>query len=160
MAMDLFLQIDTWIGESEDKQFNKWVDILAWSWGGSQSGTAVIGGGMGGGKVNMQNFSCTKFTDILTPKLWQHLCKGTHIPEIRFRARKAGGTPFVYLELDFKDAIVTGVSTGGSGGEDRTTENLTFDYKEYKLKYYQQAATGDSAGDDEVTYNIATNEAS
>lgn len=160
MAMDLFIQIDTWIGESEDKQFTQWVDVLAWSWGGSQSGTASMGGGMGGGKVNMQNFSFTKFTDILSPKLWQHLCKGTHIPEIKFRARKAGGTPFVYMELDFKDAIVTGVSTGGSGGEDRTTENVTFDYKEYKLKYYKQGKTGESDGDDEVTYNISTNEAS
>ena len=36
------------------------IDILAWSWGLSNSGTAHVGGGAGAGKVNVQDISVTK----------------------------------------------------------------------------------------------------
>ena len=47
MAMDMFLKIDDVKGESRDKDASKngTIDILAWSWGMSNSGTAHIGGG-------------------------------------------------------------------------------------------------------------------
>ena len=158
MAMDLFIKIGSLEGEGEDAEFNKWIDVLAWSWGGSQSGTAVSGCGMGGGKVNMQNFSFTKYTDIVSPKLWGQMSTGKHFDKVQFKARKSGGKPFVYLDMEFEFAILTAISTGGSGGEDRTTENVTFDYKTFKLQYFKQSKdTGESDGDDQFKFDIAQN---
>jgi type VI protein secretion system component Hcp len=37
-----------------------------------------------------------------------------------FKARKAGSKQYVYIEIKIDDVIVTSVSTGGSGGDDRT----------------------------------------
>jgi type VI secretion system secreted protein Hcp len=48
MAVDMFMKIDGVTGESRDKTHGKEIDVLAWSWGMSQSGTARIGGGAGG----------------------------------------------------------------------------------------------------------------
>ncbi len=37
-----------------------------------------------------------------------------------------------------KDVIVTSVSTGGSGGEDRLTENCSLNFSQYKVEYQPQ----------------------
>ncbi|PSJ57001.1 Hcp family type VI secretion system effector [Kumtagia ephedrae] len=160
MAQDMFIKIGTLKGEAQDDQFPAWVDVLAWSLGGAQSGTAHQGGGMGGGKVSLQDFSFTKYTDVLSPKIWGHMCDGKHFPTVEFKARKAGGKPFVYLEIKMEDAIVTSVSTGGSGGEDRTTENVTFNFKKYTIKYNQQSKRGDLEVSDEYWYDMAKSKGS
>lgn len=160
MALDVFVKIGSLESESEDKEFNKWIDVLSWSWGGTQSGTARAGGGMGGGKVDLQDFTFTKRTDMVSPKLWLHLCTGKHFDKVEFKVRKAGGEPFVYLEGEFTDCIITGISTGGAGGDDLTMENVSLNFKKFKLKYHKQSAqTGKSDGDDEITYDLAKNEA-
>jgi type VI secretion system secreted protein Hcp len=112
---------------------------------------------MGGGKVSLQDFSFTKYTDIVSPKLWGKMCTGEHYDVVEFKARKAGGKPFVYLEIKMEDVIVTSVSTGGSGGEDRTTENVTLNFKKFKQTYKQQSKTGGLEASDDFAFDIAKN---
>jgi len=71
-------------GESKDRaQGPKGdCDVLAWSWGMSQSGSFHTGGGGGAGKANIQDISFTKWVDKATPALMKHLTKGTHIDEV------------------------------------------------------------------------------
>ena len=45
------------------------IDLLAWSWGMSQSGSFHVGGGGGAGKANFQDISCTKWIDKGSPVL-------------------------------------------------------------------------------------------
>ena len=49
-----------------DKTHAEEIDVLAWSWGMSQSGSMHMGGG-GAGKVNVQDLSFTKYIDKSTP---------------------------------------------------------------------------------------------
>jgi hypothetical protein len=51
MAMDMFLDIKDVKGESRDGKFKDKIDILSWSWGLSNSGTAHVGGGAGAGAL-------------------------------------------------------------------------------------------------------------
>ena len=57
MAVDMFLKLDDVKGESRDNKHKDEIDVLAWSWGVSQSGTMHTGGGGGAGKVNVQDLS-------------------------------------------------------------------------------------------------------
>ncbi len=61
--------------------------------------------------------------------------------------------------LELEDIIVTHASLGGSGGEDRLTENVTLNFRKFHLKYTPQKESG--AGDAEVEHkwNIAENAA-
>ena len=60
MAMDMFVKIGKLAGESADKSGHKdEIDVLAWSWGVSNSGSAHVGGGAGAGKANIQDLSLT-----------------------------------------------------------------------------------------------------
>ncbi|HXI52450.1 MAG TPA: type VI secretion system tube protein Hcp, partial [Candidatus Saccharimonadales bacterium] len=115
----MFIKIGDVDGESKDKTHLKSIDVLAWSWGLSNSGSAHTGGGAGAGKVNVQDISITKYVDSASPKLMLACCSGTHYPEALLTVRKAGGTPVEYIKIKVEEVLITAVSTGGSGGEDR-----------------------------------------
>ena len=160
MAVDMFINLGPTIkGESKDRaQGPKGdCDVLAWSWGMSQSGSFHTGGGGGAGKANIQDISFTKWVDKATPALMKHLTKGTHIDEVILLVRKAGGKQEVYIKFNLKKCIITSLSTGGSGGEDRLTENVTINFAEVKFEYFLQDHTGAVASGGEFSYNIEEN---
>ena len=101
------------------------IDVLAWSWGLSQSGTFASGGGGGAGKVNAQDLSITKYVDKASPELLLACSNGKHIKDAVLSIRKAGESPLEYLTITLEKVLVSSVSTGGTGGEDRLTENVT-----------------------------------
>src|SRR5919206_1644559 len=123
MAVDMFLKIKPVDGESRDSKHSKEIDVLAWSWGMSQSGTTHQGGGGGSGKVSVQDLSLTKYVDAASAPLMLACCNGQHFDEATLTVRKAGKDPLEYLIITMKQIIVTSVHTGGAGSEDRLTEN-------------------------------------
>ena len=162
MALDMFLNMGANIkGESRDKtQGPKGdIDILAWSWGMSQSGTTHMGGGGGAGKANFQDISVTKYVDSSSNALMTALAKGSHIAECSLMVRKAGEGQQKYIHITMKECLVTSISTGGSGGEDRLTENITINFGEVKFDYTPQDSKGTVAGDKTFAWNIAENHA-
>jgi type VI secretion system secreted protein Hcp len=157
MAVDMFIKIGDLKGESVDDKHKEEIDVLAWSWGMSQSGTTHLGTGGGDGKVNVQDISFTKYVDKSSPNLMQYCCNGKHFAEALLTVRKAGETPLEYLKLTLKDLMITAVSTGGSGGEDRLTENVTLNFSQFKVEYTPQKKDG--TGDAAVTigWDVAKN---
>ncbi|MES2089201.1 MAG: type VI secretion system tube protein Hcp [Pseudomonadota bacterium] len=158
MAVDMFIKIGDIKGESRDKVHAGLIDVLAWSWGMSNSGSAHVGGGAGAGKVNVQDLSFTKYIDKSSTNLITACCKGAHYPEATLTVRKAGGTPLEYLIITLTEVLVTSVSTGGSGGEDRLTENVTLNFAKFKVAYQPQDKAGAKDGGVLTSiYNIAEN---
>jgi type VI secretion system secreted protein Hcp len=159
MAVDIFLKLSNGLdGEAMDKARSGQIDVLAWSWGMSQSGTTHVGGGGGAGKANFQDISVTKWVDKASAKLMQACAKGTHVDEGELVVRKAGDNPLEYLKIEIKDIIVSSVSTGGSGGEDRLTENVSLNFSEFKVSYQEQDDKGAKKGGAvEFGWNIAKN---
>ena len=91
MAVDIFLKIKGIEGESKDASHKGDIDILGFSWSGSQSGTMHGGGGGGSGKVSVQDVSFSKYVDKASPNLIAYLCSGKHVTEATLIVRKAGG---------------------------------------------------------------------
>lgn len=159
MAVDMFIKIKGVAGESEDHEHKGENDVLAWSWGMSQSGTMHVGGGGGAGKANFQDLGITKWVDKGSVTLMQHCAKGTHIESAQLIVRKAGDKPLEYIKLDMKEMIVSSISTGGSGGEDRLTENVSLNFREWKMTYTPQSKDGSGGGAVDFGFNIAKNQA-
>lgn len=158
MAVDMFIQIGDIEGESEDSVHKGKIDVLAWSWGMSNSGTTHTGGGGGSGKVSVQDISVTKYVDASSNALIMSACKGTHHPEALLIVRKAGGSPVEYIKIKMEEVIITSVSTGGSGGEDRLTENVSLNFAKFKYEYQPQDKTGaELGGAKEAGWDIAGN---
>jgi type VI secretion system secreted protein Hcp len=155
MAVDMFLAIKDVKGEAHDKAHKEEIDVLAWSWGVSQSGTMHVGGGGGGGKADFQDISVTKWIDKASATLMRMCATGEHIPDATLTVRKAGKSPLEYLVLKMYEILVTSVSTGGSGGEDRLTENITLNFAKIDVTYKDQKADGTAGKTFESKFNIA-----
>ena len=153
----MFLKLDGIEGEAQDSVHKKEIDILAWSWGASQSGTTHMGAGGGGGKANIQDISFTHYVDSASHMLLQRCFDGKHITEGKLVVRKAGGTPLEYITIEMKDIMVTSVSTGGSGGEDRLTENVTLNFAIVDFTFKPQKEDGSADADKKAGWDIAEN---
>ena len=159
MAVDMFMKIGDIKGESKDNdaKHKDTIDVLAWSWGMSNSGSAQVGGGAGAGKVNVQDLSFTKYIDHATPDLMLACCNGKHYDEALLTVRKAGANPVEYLKIKMTEVLITSLSTGGSGGEDRLTENVTLNFAKVHLDYTPQDAKGKGGTAKPASWDIAGN---
>lgn len=157
MATDFFLVLDGIKGESQDHKHKDQIDIISWSWGASQSGTTHTGTGSGSGKVAVHDLSITKYIDKSSPILSQHCHTGKHIKKGKLICRKAGDKPLEYLTIELEDIMVSNVSHGGHGGEDRLTESLSLNFAQVHMKYAQQNSDGSKGAEVEHKYHIAQN---
>lgn len=158
MAVDMFLDITGEIkGEAQDKEHKDTIDVLAWSWGMSQSGSFHVGGGGGAGKANFQDISVTKWVDSASPVLMKYCSNGDHFDSAKLYVRKAGKTPVEYIVIEMTKVMITSVSTGGSGGEDKLTENISLNFREVKVTYTPQNEKGGAEAEIIYGWNIAEN---
>jgi type VI secretion system secreted protein Hcp len=133
-SVDMFLDLGpTYQGESNDDTYANTIDVLAFSWGVSKAKDKP---------ANFQDLSFTKYVDRSSPSLMLATASGSTIPTAKLIVRKGGAEPWVYLRYCFTGVRISAVSTGGSGGEDRLTENITFGYQTVVQSYTQQAADG------------------
>jgi len=157
MAVDMFMKIGDIKGEARDATHKEEIDVLSWGWGMTQSGSAQVGGGGGSGKVNVHDMSFTKYIDKSSPDLLLACASGKHYPDAKLTVRKAGENPLEYLIIVMQDVIVAGVTTGGSGGEDRLTENVRLNFAKVKVDYTEQTQGGAAGAKPKMGWDIEAN---
>jgi type VI secretion system secreted protein Hcp len=160
MAVDIFLELSNNIkGESQDAVHADKIDVLAWSWGMSNSGTTHMGAGGGGCQVNVQDISISKYVDLASNDLIKKCTDGTHIDTGKLTVRKSGGdAPVEYFIIDFQNIMVSSYQTGGSkDGLDRIQENLTLNFRKFQITYTLQEANGVAGAQALVGWDVAQN---
>jgi type VI secretion system secreted protein Hcp len=126
-AVDMVLCINGVAGSTTDtKNDTGCIDVLAWSWGVSNS---TIAKGQGG-KASFSGISITKSADNSSAYLLKAVASGELQPAMQLRVRKSCGVPdcpgpMLEQYTIGAGAAVNDFSTGGSGGEDRLTENVS-----------------------------------
>lgn len=154
MAFDGFLKIGTIKGESQDSSFagsKNWIDVLSFTYGVTQSGSASSQGGLTAGKANFQDFTFTQKVHIGSPEMFLTCSNGKVHEEAWFVARKAGETPQVFLQIKMKNVLITSVTSQGAGGPDEIpTETVSMTAEMLAVWYGQQDAKG------QIASNIAT----
>ena len=156
--LDMFLKIDGIDGESRNHAHEGEIDVLAWSWGMSQSGTVHRGRGGGAGKVSVQDLFITKHVDKATPNLYLHCASGRHARTATLTIRKAGGDePIDYLVIDLENVIVTDIQTGGSTGE-LPVETVSLNFAQVEVKYTPQHPDGTPQESVSFGWDIQRNE--
>ena len=164
MALDMHLKLEggdvTFTGESKHSKHKDQIQLLAWSWGMSQSGSFGHGTGGGAGKATVQDISFTKYLDKSTTSFIKALVTGSHVDTATLFVSKAGGKQEDYFTIKLTSAMVTSYSTGGSGGEDMLTENITLGFAKFDVEYFAQNDKGVVASAGTVGYSIEEVEAS
>lgn len=154
MAIDAFLKLEGVDGESHDDKHKGWIDILSWSWGATQSGTAHLGGGGGAGKVDMGDVSVVKYFDKASSALMQKVATGKHIATGELKMRKAGDEKLDYLVIKLSDIMITSFQTGSSAGEERQTESLSLNFAKIEWTYKEQLEDGTGGAETKMGYDI------
>lgn len=136
MSVDMFCKIEGVDGESTDDKHKDWIEILSYGHGVSQpvSGASRTGGRTGG-RADFQDFTITKTLDKATPDLNLKCCNGAHIPKIEIELCLATEDKHVFMKYELEDVIVSSVSPGGSSGEVRPMESVSFAYGRIKWEY-------------------------
>ena len=160
MAVDIFLKLSNNIkGESQDDTHRDEIDVLAWNWGLTQSGTTHIGSGGGGGKVNVQDITLTKYVDLATNDLIKRATSGEHIENGELIVRKSGGaSPVEYFRIKLENIMITSYNTGGAkDGLDRIQETLTLNFRRFEILYTLQEDSGAPGAETMSGWDIAEN---
>ena len=158
MAVDMFMKIDSVDGEAQDSKHKKEIDVLSWSWGMNNSGSAHNGSGAGAGKANVHDLTFTKWVDTATPTLALACCSGKHFKDATLIIRKAGDKPVEHVKINMETVMITSVSTGGSGGEDRLQESVTLNFAKVSLDYVPQNDKGAAGTPIPMSWDIASND--
>ncbi len=159
MALDMHLKLEggsvTFTGDSKHKGHTDQIPLLAWSWGMSQSGSFTSGGSGGGaGKANVQDLSFTKYLDKSSTQFIKALVTGAHMDKATLFVSKAGGKQEDFLVVTMEHVMVTSYSTGGSGGEDMITENISLTFGKFTFEHFGQKADGSVASTGKTTYDM------
>jgi type VI secretion system secreted protein Hcp len=156
-AQDYFLKIDGIEGESTDSKHKNEIDVESWSWGQTNSGDSAHRGGMGAGKVSMQDFHFVMKVNKSTPKLMEKCATGEHIKEATLTCRKAGTQQQEYLKIKFSDLIVSSYQTGGSTGNVIPVDQISLNFSKIEFEYKEQKADGTLGGSVKAGYDLKQN---
>lgn len=143
-AVDYFLKIDDIKGEAGDAKHKDEIELMSWSWGAMQTGTAAIGGGAGAGKVSKEDFRFVKRTDKSSPTLMIACATGKHYKLATLTARKAGGDQQEFLVVKLSDLIVSSYNTEGAGHDNSPVplEHISLNFSKLEMFYKPQKPDG------------------
>ena len=85
-------------------------------------------------------------------------CNGKHLKSAKLIVRKAGVKALDYIIIELSECMVTAVTTGGSGGEDRLTENVTLNFSKIHFEYKVQDEKGGGKDGGQYTWDVAGND--
>ena len=129
-ANNMFLKIEGVTGESLQKDHVGEIDVLAWSWGGSSVKNR---------RVCIEDLFLTKWVDSASPVLLMNQIEGVVYPTATLAVMSAGGESNLdYIVLNFQNFYISSLSSGGSVGDNRLTENVTFGFDEVEYIYTPQ----------------------
>ncbi len=154
--VDYFLKIDGIQGESQDKAHKSEIEIESFSWGAEQSGTASHGGGMGAGRVQMQDFSFLMRVNKASPKLMLACAQGAHIKSAILTCRKAGKEQQEYLKVTFSDLLVSKYETKGTGEGNNIVplDQISLNFSKVEIEYKEQKPDGTLGGAIKAFYDM------
>lgn len=95
---------------------------LGFSWGASNSGTVVVGGGGGTGKATIQDVSVTRTPDGQSTKFLESVVKGTVLTSVTVTKGP--------MKLILTDVMFSAYTTGGADG-DKSTESIAMKFRKF-----------------------------
>lgn len=167
MAVDYYLKIDGIEGDSQDEAHKNEIELIAYDWTETQSGTFAQGGGGGAGKVNMENFEFMMFTSKASPKLMLFCANGKHIKSAILTCRKAGEGQQDFCSITMSDVIISKYRTMSHApssiakNANVTTEvpidQVCLNFGKIEFEYKTQKTDGAMDAPVKAGYNVKTN---
>jgi type VI secretion system secreted protein Hcp len=158
MALDIFLKLGDLKGESTDKTHRKEIDVINWSWGMTNAGSAHVGGGAGVGKGDVKDLEVTKYVDTSSPKLMLACCQCTHFPSALLTVRKSSGRGSIeYYKVKMEEVVITYIKSNAVKSRFSQTENVCLNFAKVSVDYTPQKADGSADTTKTFGWDVAAN---
>jgi type VI secretion system secreted protein Hcp len=129
-----FLNIDGIPGDSTDKVYRAWINVLSSKTGVLQTaGAAASGGGGGSGKAIFNDLTIFKPVDRTSVILNRTCASGQHIKQVILACAPRTGNQQEVYRIILTDAVVTGVKFSADPG--LVGEEVTFNYAKIEWVY-------------------------
>lgn len=160
MALDVYLQIESIKGESQDDKHKDWIEVSHVSWHVHQPRAATVStaGGHTSGRAELSELSFKKLADLSSPILQQTCAAGKTIPKakIEFLRADGDGKPINYYTVELENVMISSVHPdSGDGGT--VTELVSLAFSKIKWKYTQQKVAGGTGGNTSGGWDAAAN---
>ena len=156
MPSEIFAKIGDIKGESLDAKHKEEIEVLSFSWGVTNAGSAAPGGGAGAGRATFQDLSIVHNIDKATPKLLEACATGIHLKDATITHRKAGKGQQEYLIVKMNDVIITAVTHGGPAGQP-APETVSLAFAKIDLEYKPQRPDGTLDAGIHFKYDLKAN---
>lgn len=138
-------------GGSKDDKHTEWSEIVGFTHGMSQPAQATRSneGGAYESEVTHQPFTITMRQDAASPKLYEALHNGTHIPKVIIElTRPTGKSPLVYMRYTMTNVALHSASTTAAPDSDTTFpwDSFGMTYTTMQWEYTKQDDTGQAKG--------------
>lgn len=152
----VFVKIPDIMGESMSPGHEGEIDIVRWTWGAlvkidirnNPTRPPKIGKSIGSMEMNL-----TKEVDSTSADLFLACANGKHYPIVEITMVKSTTNEDIY-RLILTDVRITSYNVGGSGGEDRLTEEVTLNFEEVQATYLPQKADGSNGTPQELGWDV------
>jgi len=159
--MAAYIKFEGVEGEAQDKDHKNWSDILAFSQGIHQPGSAATGPTRRRGDVILEDINITKELDKGGPKIAESVCKGKVFPkvEIHVTASYTDAGRVTYFGYELKNVLVTSYNVSGSSqSEEVPAEVFSMNFEEIKVTYTETDSAGKSKGNVEYEWKVEAGE--
>lgn len=136
-AVGIFMSIDKNAikGEVTHASHKDWIEVLTWSEGSSNTATTHTGGSTVG-NFNLGDVHVMKALDIATVPLKLAIASGRLFDEVKIDViKECGGNKYTQYAITLNLAIVVSSTNGGSGGQDRLVEAISFNTSSIETMY-------------------------
>jgi len=160
MATNVFAKYDGVDGESQDANHDKWIDVLAISWGSSKPGGGATGQSRRRGNVVVADMVLTVEYEKSTPKLLEKLNMGEVIPKLEVeQTANYGGARATYLKYELKNVMITSLDVSAAGNDESPpTVSIANNFEEYTVTYTEYDSEGNKKGNVETTWKVEKGE--
>jgi type VI secretion system secreted protein Hcp len=138
---DYFLKVDGIPGESADAKHKDEIDVLAFSWGLSQTGTAATGCGGASGRAVFDDLIVVARASKASPQLWLACANGTHLKSAVLTCRRRGEAAVEFLTIQLTDVVIASDEVDGSE-EEEPVDQISLSYGRIETKYAPADQTG------------------
>jgi type VI secretion system secreted protein Hcp len=159
---DFYLKIDSINGEATTQGLTGYMKIVAFNWGGQNSGKFQAGesSGLPSGRFTGGDFNFIMKTNSASPQLMSACAKGTQFASATLVCRKAvgGSTPTTYLQVALSPVLVSKFTTGydpySNQGDAIVVDNIALNFGKISVQYKSVTNQGTSGPAVEGGYNL------
>jgi len=157
MAFEYFLKLDGIEGESTRKGYEKQIEAEVFEWG-EIAPSSGVGGGVGSGKVEMEDFQVVIRSSKASPALFLACASGKHLKSAVLTVLNAGKAGAIAMRWSLNDVQVSSYQIGGAVAENALPqEHIALAFAKIQVEYFPQTAKGGTGTSIKTGWDRKTN---